>query len=107
MKNKNTNIWKAAYGIGFLGIAAYLFSVDSLTIRRVTIDGLELLILGASFIVGFVNIFLGLALGYSNENKEHSYHFYNYALAAVSITLMLIAVLFQALETEVFGLQGL
>ena len=98
---------KVAYGVVLLGVSIYLLSVGSITMRRVTFDGLELYILSAAFFLASANIFVGLATGYTYENKEHPYRFYSLSLAGISITLFILAIVFQAIETEVFGLQGL
>ena len=61
----------------------------------------------AAFFLASTNMFLGLAFGYDHEDKGHPFRFSSLTIAAITITLFVLAIVFQAIETEFFGLQGL
>ena len=98
---------KLIYGSVLLGVSIYLLSVGSITLRHTTFDGFEIYMISAAFFVASMNMFLSLAFGYNYEDKEHPFRFYSLTLAAIAITLFVLAIVFQAIETEFFGLQGL
>ncbi len=92
------------YGTVLLGISVYCVTRESIRLRHVTLDGLELYVLGAAFFTGFVDFILAGMLNYDSNNEEDPYRWFHYALTAIGITLIATAFVFTFIEDEIFNL---
>ncbi len=94
---------KVAYAIFLIAISGYLFFTEQLSFRKATFEGLELKILGAAALVGAVNLVLEAVFDYQSKSTDHFYKFYHYAFMAITICLIVIAVIFDGYEDQLFS----
>ena len=93
---------KVVYALFLLAVSVYFFLADQFSFRRITLEGFELNIMGAAFLVGAIDMLLSAVFNYSSKATEHFYKFYHYMFMATSICLIVIAIVFTQYEDELF-----
>ena len=98
---------KVIYGLMLFAVAIYLITTESINFRYTTVDGLELNVLAAAFVVAAINLILEVAFKYDSNDPSHPYRTYNLILLTITITLIVVVFVFAFFEDEILNLAGI